>query len=65
VLFRWLLDERDRARLERRGWREMGRHCLWDIPFMVLDPEPLPSRILAHIRRLWQGLVVSLTWGRR
>jgi len=45
--FRWLLDERDRARLEAAGWRECYRHAIYGTPMMVMDegegPEGEPA----------------------
>jgi hypothetical protein len=41
--FRWLLDERDRARLEAAGWLEVYRHAIYGTPLMVMDEGVEPA----------------------
>jgi|WetSurSiteA1Bulk_404760.scaffolds.fasta_scaffold48001_2 hypothetical protein len=61
----WARDERVRARLERAGWTCGGHHAIYRDSAFMWRGEGRVTSLLAHIRRLWQGLVVALTWRAR
>jgi hypothetical protein len=49
-IFCWLLDERDRPRLESEGWIEIGRGSLHGTPFM--EYQRMSPRLARCLRRI-------------